>query len=824
MRKPFDLSIVIPIDDPSHISKLAGCILVADLAIQCILVADDGVDGEAAAAAVRKAAETSASQSEVVLRRGHAHEVLSIAGEEAYGEFVAVCEPGGSLDAKALTACLAHARRTGADLLLFDWKAGRSRCRPTDLLLDKAAAGTTDWLDLGIQCLCVTAAVAWNRLVRTDLLRSCLSRFSRPASRMELHAFLALQIAEARSIAYKPAVVYASPGMQQGPWVSGLDTGEAADLVASLLGEYPKASFAESLLCHATHYAAHVARDAIRQAQGAYASQDFADAYRKMSEAFRATPFMEPLVYNFDSPADFCMYRIMREVPYEDFLARMSVERVVSFTSYPGRIGTVAQVVASLLEQTMPADRILLYLADSQFPGRLEDLPEDLVEHHRAGHVEIRWCEDIRSHKKYAFAMRDFPEAQIMLFDDDIHVRPTSLELLTYGCCLFPHAVSALNGRILAFNEEGTLDTEYVWNTFHNGMLLQPSMQILGFSGHGTAYPPGALTSWFEDLDEIRGYFKLSETSDEPILKSLALAEGLPYVALEAPRERDAIKGTQRSALKLANRHRRTATFTRVFAAFTAKTGIDLMARARDGIPGTRRIGGITVSRLAFKKALSLFQKAKATSDSLRLALEQQKQRADELEARISEYDRRFALLEAKLEATQSKRSPMATAASLLAAGRRAAKNHLPYPYPSGTKTDEGITWTDLGDGRIHADGTATENSRFTLTLPLGRTRFATEEERYVVTLGTKGASPSTYYLSGTVGNKGEKSVLLRKLTPSKLDAFSDAFILDTAGYTHFGKLYIVVKKGAILDHVVFAPMICPVGLYDGHWEAYAAQ
>lgn len=43
------------------------------------------------------------------------------------------------------------------------------------------------------------------------------------------------------------------------------------------------------------------------------------------------------------------------------------------------------------------------------------------------------------------------------------------------------------------------------------------------------------------------------------------------------------------------------------------------------------------------------------------------------------------------------------------------SKNLIPYPYYDTSKTQDGITWTDNGDGTITANGTATANTRFSL-------------------------------------------------------------------------------------------------------------
>ena len=66
---------------------------------------------------------------------------------------------------------------------------------------------------------------------------------------------------------------------------------------------------------------------------------------------------------------------------------------IVSFTSYPKRIGDVWLVVETLLRQSMKPDAVILWLAESQFPGRLDDLPKRLVAQQERG-LTIRFCDD----------------------------------------------------------------------------------------------------------------------------------------------------------------------------------------------------------------------------------------------------------------------------------------------------------------------------------------------------------------------------------------------------------------------------------------------
>ena len=45
----------------------------------------------------------------------------------------------------------------------------------------------------------------------------------------------------------------------------------------------------------------------------------------------------------------------------------------------------------------------------------------------------------------------------------------------------------------------------------------------------------------------------------------------------------------------------------------------------------------------------------------------------------------------------------------------------------------------------------------------------------------------------------------------TEVAGFAESFEIDTSGYDYFGMLYIVVKKGRTLDHVIFKPEICPI-------------
>ena len=66
----------------------------------------------------------------------------------------------------------------------------------------------------------------------------------------------------------------------------------------------------------------------------------------------------------------------------------------------------------------MKPDEIILWLAEEQFNG-IDSLPKALLEQQKRG-LTIRFCDDLRSHKKYYYTMQEYPRDIVILVDDDI--------------------------------------------------------------------------------------------------------------------------------------------------------------------------------------------------------------------------------------------------------------------------------------------------------------------------------------------------------------------------------------------------------------------
>ena len=147
-------------------------------------------------------------------------------------------------------------------------------------------------------------------------------------------------------------------------------------------------------------------------------------------------------------------------------------------------------------------------------------------------------------------------------------------------------------------------------------------------------------------------------------------------------------------------------------------------------------------------------------------------------------------------------------------AAKKDQGNVLPYPYVHTSKVQDGITWTDLGDGRIEATGTAEKDTVFGLTPAAKKTNFKTDNKRYRVSVGAPDVSSFTWFISGrVVEHKGDKPAVkfMRDITINDTNGFAESFEIDTSGYEWFGYLYIKIMKGRTVDHLIFKPEIIPL-------------
>lgn len=174
-------------------------------------------------------------------------------------------------------------------------------------------------------------------------------------------------------------------------------------------------------------------------------------------------------------------------------------EVIISLTSFPARIRKLPIILETLFRQTVSADRIVLWLANSQFENR-DDVEHRFRKYIQRG-LEIRYCEDIKAHKKYYFTMLENPDAFVITVDDDIFFSDTLVENLLTTYLTHPDCIICTRAHKMQFDGK-TLSSYSKWNMRAKGET-GPDVYLCPTGGAGCLYPPMCLSKHVFDKDVL---------------------------------------------------------------------------------------------------------------------------------------------------------------------------------------------------------------------------------------------------------------------------------------------------------------------------------
>ena len=152
------------------------------------------------------------------------------------------------------------------------------------------------------------------------------------------------------------------------------------------------------------------------------------------------------------------------------------------------------------------------------------------------------------------------------------------------------------------------------------------------------------------------------------------------------------------------------------------------------------------------------------------------------------------ALLDGTVKAGDSKKLNGLTDTEV---GESGARNLIPYPYANTTKTLTGIDFTDLGDGRIKLNGTATATTAFFLV--------STAQKKLIVKAG------DTVTLSGGISSNVRIQANIHNSSGTAIQYAGDIGnkpsiqISDEASHL---EIYIRVENGTTVDNLIIEPML----------------
>lgn len=201
---------------------------------------------------------------------------------------------------------------------------------------------------------------------------------------------------------------------------------------------------------------------------------------------------------------------------------------IVSLTSYPGRIAVVHEVIKTLLIQNMKPDRIILWLSQDEFAGKEKDLPGELLELIHFG-LTICWCDDLKSHKKYFYAMQEFPDDIIITVDDDAYYSPRLTETLYKSFLKYPNAVSCSRANRIVIDKNGNTFYDQ-WEKDYRECCNEEMIDLLPVGVGGVLYPPRCLPKETFDREKI---WNICPCQDDLWLKAMELKSNIPAVLVQ---------------------------------------------------------------------------------------------------------------------------------------------------------------------------------------------------------------------------------------------------------------------------------------------------
>lgn len=141
-------------------------------------------------------------------------------------------------------------------------------------------------------------------------------------------------------------------------------------------------------------------------------------------------------------------------------------------------------------------------------------------------------------------------------------------------------------------------------------------------------------------------------------------------------------------------------------------------------------------------------------------------------------------------------------------------KNLIPYPYSDTSKTVNGITFTDNGDGTINVNGTNTQASTTSFTICSYNNFNNLEKGDYILSGCPSGGGDGTYRIWLGVHQTGGGWLV------SNSDK-GDGCIFSMPEGSDGVSIYIEVRANATANNLVFKPMITLADVEDSDYEHY---
>lgn len=217
-------------------------------------------------------------------------------------------------------------------------------------------------------------------------------------------------------------------------------------------------------------------------------------------------------------------HKILKEIANNKIWGLNTTNRtqqvIVSLTSFPQRMYDIHFCLYSLLNQTLKPDRLILWLAEEEFPNKEKDIPNTVLSFKEKG-LEIKWCNNIKSYKKLIPALKEFPNAIIVTADDDIYYPVDWLEKLYNSYQKEPQYIHCHRAHKILFDSNKKILPYKMWE--HETYNQQPDYINFFTGAGGVLYPQGCLNT---DVLNEELFTSLAPNADDIWFWAMAVLQG----------------------------------------------------------------------------------------------------------------------------------------------------------------------------------------------------------------------------------------------------------------------------------------------------------
>ena len=269
-------------------------------------------------------------------------------------------------------------------------------------------------------------------------------------------------------------------------------------------------------------------------------------SYENIKNLFLSSEF-DILNKNNLNNKNFEWFSLIKDMPTEQISSYKHKKIIVCLTSWPKRIKYVSLVINNLLNQSLKADLINLYLSKNEFNG-FDSLPSKLIKLEKENKVNIIFVEDnLYPHKKYFYAFKEYPNDLIITIDDDLIYPYDMIEELVKNYYKYPKAIIANRTHYMIFKND-----EIKYGDFLNTqdiLINTPSMHLLATAGGGCLLNPRLFDSIVDLMLDENNIKKYALFQDDIWLKVCQIVANIPVIQNNHPQILKYLPGSQKYGL-----------------------------------------------------------------------------------------------------------------------------------------------------------------------------------------------------------------------------------------------------------------------------------